>query len=85
MASTLVSILVVLFSFNFMSSPREKELLVHFSSVGKIKEKHFYLVSGLGSRVWESALTMTVVACVGFRPGETRCRQEVNQILKSSA
>jgi hypothetical protein len=38
------SILVVVFSFSFMSSPREKELLVHFSSIGKIKEKHFHLL-----------------------------------------
>lgn len=76
--------MVVLLSFNFMSSPREKELLLHFSSVGKIKEKPFHLPSGLGSRVWESALSMTVVACVGLRPGGPRCGQEVNQILKSS-
>lgn len=32
-----------------MSSLGKKELLLHFSSVGKIKEKHSHFPSGLGS------------------------------------
>lgn len=50
LGGTLLSMLLVLVNFSFMSSPGEKELLLHFSSVGKIKEKHFHLPSGLDRR-----------------------------------
>lgn len=91
MADTLVSMLFVLFCFNFISSPGEKEPLLHFSSTGKIKEKYFHPLSGLGSRDVRGsgrlAPSMMVAGddCVGLRLGRTRCGQEVNQILKSSS